>query len=313
MRGVGAPAKQGIVDALSWSTHAGEITAALTAGCWACTAIAFEAAGLRIGSMAVNFWRLVIGLALLSVYGWIARGQPLPLDATPQAWGWLSASSVAGLVIGDMCLFRAFVVLGPRLSSLIMSTAPVFTALFGWKFLGETMTWTHVGGMTAVTIGIAWAVTSRPRPGGRAVAAPSAKGVALAFGGSIGQASGLVLSKYGMADYDAFAATQIRVIAAIACFVVLLFVVRRYRQVFAGLRDRLGVWYTSVGAVFGPFLGVSLSLYAVQHTTAGTAASIMATTPIVILPMVMIRGERVPLGGILGAVLTVGGVILLFQ
>ena len=122
-----------------------------------------------------------------------------------------------------------------------------------------------------------------------------------------------MLSKHGMADYDAFAATQIRVIAAIACFVILFTALRWWSRVVVALRDRLGLLYTTIGAVFGPFLGVSLSLYAVQHTTTGVAASIMAATPIVILPMVMVRGERVPWGGIIGAFVTVAGVALLFR
>jgi drug/metabolite transporter (DMT)-like permease len=298
---------------MTWATHAGEIAAALTAACWACTAIAFEAAGLRIGSLAVNFLRLVIGLALLCAYGWILRGEPLPLDAPPQAWGWLTASSLAGLVIGDICLFRAFMVLGPRLSSLIMSTTPVFTALLGWAGLGETMTWTDIAGMTAVSIGIAWAVTARASAGRRPAPDPTLGGIALAFGGAIGQAAGLVLSKHGMGQYDAFAATQIRVIAALACFVVLFTALRWWPRVVAGVRDRLGLIYTALGAVFGPFLGVSLSLYAVQHANAGVAASIMATTPILIIPIVIIRGERVPWGGIVGALVTVAGVVALFR
>ena len=121
-----------------------------------------------------------------------------------------------------------------------------------------------------------------------------------------------MLSKYGMADYDAFAATQIRVIVGIAAFAILFTALRWWPVVIDGLRDRRALGYTTIGAVFGPFLGVSLSLYAVQHTGAGIAASLMATTPIVILPMVMARGERVPLGGFLGALVAVAGVALLF-
>lgn len=215
-------------------------------------------------------------------------------------------------MIGDICLFRAFVELGPRLSSLIMSTAPVFTALFGYLGLSETLGWIDVAGMTAVSGGVAWALWSKGEPGRRVVPSPTLRGVLLAFGGALGQASGLVLSKYGMADYDAFAATQIRVIAGIAAFVVLFTGLRWWPRVVAGLRDRQALGYTSLGAVFGPFLGVSLSLYAVQHTDTGVAASIMATTPILILPMVIARGERVPWGGAAGALLAVAGVALLF-
>jgi drug/metabolite transporter (DMT)-like permease len=51
----------------------------------------------------------------------------------------------------------------------------------------------------------------------------------------------------------------------------------------------------------------------VQHTATGVAASLMATTPILIIPVVvLIRRERVGFGGIAGALLAVSGVVLLF-
>jgi drug/metabolite transporter (DMT)-like permease len=53
---------------------------------------------------------------------------------------------------------------------------------------------------------------------------------------------------------------------------------------------------------------------AVQHTSAGVAASLMATSPILIIPVVVLLGrERVGLGGVLGTVLAVLGVVLLVR
>jgi len=70
---------------------------------------------------------------------------------------------------------------------------------------------------------------------------------------------------------------------------------------------------TSLGAIFGPFLGVSLSLVAVQLTLTGVAASIMSVTPILLIPLVVIiYRERVGIGGIFGTLLAVGGVVVLF-
>src|SRR5690606_30447919 len=119
--------------------RAGELAALATAACWVATAICFERAGKRIGSLSLNLIRLVMALVPLSLWGLISRGHALPLDADAAAWGWLSLSSLIGLVIGDLCLFRAFVLIGPRLSSLLMAWVPVWTALFGFAILGETL------------------------------------------------------------------------------------------------------------------------------------------------------------------------------
>jgi drug/metabolite transporter (DMT)-like permease len=284
-----------------------------TAVCWSVTALAFDAAGRRIGSLAVNWIRLVIAIGLLSAWGAISRGYALPTDADAHAWTWLSLSGLVGFVLGDLCLFRAFVVLGPRLSSLVMSLAPVLTVVMGWLVLGETLSLIDWLGMSMTIAGIAWALSDRAPNAANEPKHPVA-GLLLAFGGAAGQAGGLVLSKYGMGDYDPFAATQIRVIAGVAGFSLLFFVLRWWPHVGRGLRDRRAMAFTSLGAFFGPFLGVSLSLLAVQLTLAGVAASIMAITPILLIPLVVIfYRERVGIGGVLGTLLAVGGVMLLFM
>jgi len=290
----------------------GELAALGTAVCWAGSALSFEAAGRRIGSLAVNLLRLPVAFAALALVGLATRGLPLPTDASAEAWGWLLLSGFTGFVLGDLCLFRAFIVLGPRLSSLVMSTAPVFTALFGWAFLDEVLAPRHWLGMTMVIAGIVWAVVERV-PQARARQA-SVAGVALALGGAVGQAGGLVLAKRGMAGYSPFAATQIRILAGMVGFALVFSLFRQWPRARAALRERRALGLLGLGALFGPFLGVSLSLTAVQRTEAGVAAAIMATTPIVLIPLVvLLYRERVGKGGILGALIAVAGVALLFR
>ncbi len=48
--------------------HIGEFAALLTAFFWTVTAITFEAASRKIGSMVVNILRLIIGFIFLSVF-----------------------------------------------------------------------------------------------------------------------------------------------------------------------------------------------------------------------------------------------------
>ena len=94
--------------------RAGELAALGTASCWVVSALSFEAAGKRVGSLSVNLIRLVMAFVPLSLYGLITRGLAFPIDAEPRAWGWLGLSGMIGFVIGDLCLFRAFVMIGQR-------------------------------------------------------------------------------------------------------------------------------------------------------------------------------------------------------
>jgi len=293
--------------------YAGQLAALGTAACWTFTALAFDAAARRIGALSLSLIRLGIAFGFLCLAAWAMRGLPLPLDASPRAWGWLAVSGIVGFTFGDFCLFRAYVEIGARLSQLMMALAPPLTAVIGWLLLGETLGGRALLGMTLTIAGIAWAVLERQSQNGGPAPRPSLSGLAMGFGGALGQAGGLVLSKLGMGSYDAVAATQVRVLAGILGYAVLFTALRRWRRVEEAARDRRALGLASVGAFFGPFLGVSLSLFAVRRIPAGVAASLMALTPILIIPLVvLLRRERVGLGGIAGAVVAVAGVVLLF-
>jgi drug/metabolite transporter (DMT)-like permease len=294
----------------------GQLAALATAACWTVSALAFAAAGRRTGVLALNLIRLVMALPFLAVATWGLRGLPLPVDASARAWGWLSISGIVGFIFGDLCLLRSYMLIGPRLTSLMMSLAPPLTALIGWLVLAETLSGRDALGMAVLERDGAAAAASE-EAAGAPVAVPrsrrSAAGLALGVCGALGQAGGLVLSKLGMGSYDAVAATEVRVIAAIAGYALLVGALRGWPRVAVALRDRRSVAFTAVGAFFGPFLGVSLSLYAVRHTVAGVAASIMALQPVLIIPLVVVlHRERVGIGGILGALVAVAGVALLF-
>jgi len=297
-------------------SHLGEIAALATAACWTVTAMAFESAGKRVGSLPVNLLRLLMAILLLSGYTTLTRGLPLPTDASAHAWFWLSVSGVVGFLLGDLFLFRAFVVIGSRIAMLIMAAVPPITAVLGWLLLGETLTPTNLVGMGLTMAGISWVVLERGRDGADASLSSGSRplaGILLAFGGAFGQAVGLVLSKYGMGDYDAFAATQIRIIAGAAGFILLFFIRPTWHRVGAALRDGAAMRRITLGAVFGPFLGVSLSLLAVQYTESGVAATIMSIVPVlIIVPAILVFKEQPTMREVVGAVVAVVGVAVMF-
>jgi drug/metabolite transporter (DMT)-like permease len=297
-----------------YNQHTGEFAALLTALFWTVTSLAFESATNRIGTIAVNILRLVIGMVFLSIYAFIRRGLILPTDASVENWIWLTLSGLVGFVFGDLFLFKSYTLIGSRFSMLIMTLVPPITAFFSFIIIGERLTIYHGLGMTLTFTGISMAIFGRSSKGEKLTLKLAPKGILYAIGGAIGQALGLVLSKLGLKDYDAFAATQIRIIAGIIGYAALVTILFRWGNIARAVRNRTGMAFTTLGAFFGPFLGVSFSLVAVKYTEAGVASTIMALVPVfIIVPAVVLYKEKVTLSEMIGAFVSVGGVALFFM
>ncbi|MBN1116625.1 MAG: DMT family transporter [Bacteroidales bacterium] len=293
--------------------YTGEIAALCTAIFWTITALAFERASLKVGSLSVNIIRLFLGFAFLSIFSWIYRGKLLPLDASADNWSWLLLSGMVGFVFGDLFLFKSYTIIGSRFAMLIMTLVPPITAITGWLLLDEKLRWLSILGMFLTVGGISVAIFSRNTKNGKLTLKLSAKGILFAFGGALGQAIGLVLSKFGMKDYDPFAATQIRLIAGMFGFVVLVSAIGRWGSIGQALKSKQAMIGTSIGSFFGPFLGVSFSLLAVKYTQTGVASTIMAIVPVLIIPpAILIYKQKVTALEVIGAVVSISGVSLFF-
>ncbi|SHI02850.1 DMT family transporter [Clostridium grantii] len=292
-------------------THLGEIIALATALCWTITSLSFESAGKKIGTMSLNFIRLIIGFILISLYCYFTRGLILPIDASLHNWTWLGLSGLVGFVIGDLFLFQAFIELGARISMLVMASVPPITALMGYIFLDEKLTSLNFIGMFITIVGISIVVFQKSSK--KIELVHPLRGLCFAFIGALGQSFGMILSKIGMDNMNAFAASQIRIIFALLGFSMLFFFLKKWKAVFKGVKNISAMKALTVGAIFGPFIGVSLSLMALNYTSAGNVSTITSIVPVLIIPFsVIIFKERVSLKEIAGSIITIFGVCTLF-
>ncbi len=294
-------------------SHLGEIYSLLTAVFWTITAISFELAGRKIGSLSVNYIRLVIGFVLISIFTAFSRGMILPLDATASAWIYLSISGLIGFVIGDLFLFQAYLEIGSRISMLIMALVPPITAVLGFITMREMISFSDFIGMAVTILGISAVVLVKNPEGGNFQFSRSIKGIAYAFVGALGQSLGLIFSKIGMGSYDPFAATQIRIIAGLIGFTVVFIFMKRWDKLKEAVKNKEATKYLFLGSLFGPFLGVSFSLLAIQYTTTGVSSTITSIIPVLIIPLsIYVLKEKVSPKEIVGAVISVIGVSILF-
>lgn len=307
--------------------YLGEIISLAVAVSWTVTALFAEVASKRIGSLQFNVVRMFLSIVMLGLTLWCFTGSPVPLYANGDAWLWLSLSGFVGYLLGDYCLFNSYILIGSRFGQLFMTLAPIAAAFSAWAILGERMSLQAVVGMLVTISGIGLSVLNKGGGKHRLSLKLPLKGVLFGIGAGIGQGVGLVLSKVGMNHYEQsipvgeelvadlmpFASTMIRAITGFIGFFLVMIFQKKLTTMSVALRNRKGM-NAAVWATFaGPFIGVSLSLMAVQYTEAGIASTLMALTPIFILwPSSFFFGQKVTTKEIAGAVISVVGVSLFF-
>ncbi len=290
--------------------YIGEIAAVITALLWSATSIAFTEASRKVGSLVVNITRLIFAAIFLFVtialFGFDIKLSFEQIVA-------LVLSGLVGFVFGDAFLFRAYKEIGARLSMLIMALVPALSSLLAFIFLGEKISLLVIIGIAITTLGVALVVMQKDdQPSG------SVNKIGIIFGifGAIGQAVGMIFAKqaFNLGEINGFVATLARIIPSIIILYPITFFIRTARNPFRILfANKRGLVFTLVGSVVGPFLGVTFSLIAVANTYVGIASTLMATVPIIMLPITKYYyKEKLSAYSIAGAFIAVGGVAILF-
>jgi drug/metabolite transporter (DMT)-like permease len=297
-------------------TYIGEIAALATAFFWSLSSILFTKAGQLIGSISVNLLRLVAAFIYLIIISLIL-GFPVLQDIEPYRWFWLSVSGIIGVALGDLFLFQAFLMIGPRLSMLLMGLSPIFTALLGWIWLGEKLSIIEMIAITITISGVAWVIIEKNSL--KTKDSPDKRnymlGILLGICSAITQTLGFIASKKGLAgNFSPITGTLIRIFAAsiIIWSITILTgqtkpIINRVRSYPSSLR------FILVGAFVGPFLGITFSMVAIQNAPVGVASTLMALSPIFLLPIgYLVFHERFGWQSFAGTLLAVAGVAALF-
>ena len=293
----------------------GPLAALATSVFWSFTSTMFSLAGRRVGAMVVNRIRLVLAVIFLMLTHWILQGTPMPLHASPERWFWLGLSGVIGLIIGDALLFQCFVWLGPRLSMLLMSLVPVMSVGLAWLFLDETLTSLQLLAILITILGVGFVILDRA--GNQAAIVEGKRygiGILLGLGSALGQAVGLITAKKGLANgFSVLSGTLMRMTVAMMILWFFTLIMRQGQETLRRVRgDHIAMKQLLFGAFSGPFLGVYLSLLAVQLAPVGIASTLMSLPPIFLLPIShFVFGEQIGWRAILGTVIALAGVTLL--
>ena len=289
----------------------GELYALLTAFCWSGSSFAFTAATNRLGSLQLNINRLMLSVIFL-FFTILFLGIHVQLSSI-QILN-LAISGAVGFIFGDTFLFKAYQHVGARIGMLLMSLSPIMSALLAFIFLNELISFWGIIGMAITILGVTLVVAERRE-------VPSSKykiskiGIFYGIMGALGQAVGMIFSKeaFNFGEINGFVASLVRIISAVVILLPLVILSGRFKnpiKVFSN--DFKALASTITGTIFGPYLGVTFSLLAVEYAKVGIAATLMATVPIIMLPISRYAfKEKLSWRAIGGAIIAVCGVAIL--
>lgn len=289
--------------------------AALTAAAlWAVATVLYRSAVRSIRPMSLNILKGLVALppmvALLFIFG-----DPIAEMAHHREVILLAISGVLGIGLGDTLFFYALDDLGPRRTLLMGVLAPPLAAIIALLSIGETITLLAWMSIFITAAGVAWVITERQV---EQVEHPAhlKRGVIIALLAALTQAGAIVLSRAALADTDVTGlfSAAVRMVAGVA----VLFIFWPIRLRLTPTRKmNAKPWHSRLlltvllAAAMGTFLGIWLQQIAVKHAPAGITQTLLATSPIYVLPIVAAMGERVSIRAVLGAIVALSGTAVL--
>jgi len=298
------------------------LAALLTALLFAISAVCGYRTAKKIGGLEANFWRLTLATIFLTIWAFtLGTG----FEGAP---GWFMLSGLFGIGLGDSAYFQALPRLGSRRTVLLVQclTAP-FAAFIEWCWLGSKLNLPEIFCVAVILAGVAIALA----PGDHLeISAHDWRiGIAASVFSAIGAAIGVVLIRkaFQVADTEGFhpdAGTTgyQRMLGGILIPTVLLLAVKwrsahahgamleeKTLQISRDKWRRIWPWVLA-NALAGQTLGVTCMQWALKTTQAGIVTAIIATTPLILLPMNrIVEGEKIGIRALIGGVIAVGGVI----
>lgn len=289
-----------------------ELAALGTATCWATTGLLASDAVRVLGAFHFNLWRqgfvTVVLLAVVALGGHWAG-----LDGTTVAV--LAASGIIGILLGDTFNFAAVGRLGPRRAGAVFALNAPMAAVLSWAFLNERLSLQAAAGIALTAAGVAVAILGRPRADAhRLETLRGALLPGLIFGllAALGQATGSLVARPVMAaGLDPWLASLVRVGAS--GLVMGLVAATPMAPPRPAQVSRLVVGLTAATALIGLLMGMTLFLFALQGAQTGIIATLSATSPVIILPLLWLRtGQRPTATSWAGALMAVAGLALIF-
>jgi drug/metabolite transporter (DMT)-like permease len=227
------------------------------------------------------------------------------------------ASGIIGILVGDAALFSAMNRVGPRRAGILFSSNAVFSVILGWLFLGEGLSALALTGVTIALTGVALAILFGKRRQDvhhwEATSGSLSLGIAIGLFSGLCQAIGSIIARPVMeTGVDPIAIAAIRVGIASLGLTIALYTGIKSARAKSPLTPQLAIQVALAGFV-AMGVGMTLLLFALRGGNVGIVATLSATTPALVLPLLWWKtGDCPPMLAWVGAGLVVVGSGLIF-
>lgn len=307
----------------------GELAALAAACIWAISSAIYAGYGRQLPPTALNLTKGMVAIALILLTLWL-RGDAWATASSTSVL-LLAGSGIIGIGIGDTAFFATLNHLGARRALLLEALAPPLAALLALVFLSEWLDERAYLGIVITVVGVAWVVierTSDSTPSALPDALPNALSAAsssdrldmrvgLVFGliAALCQASGAVMSRAALSDttISPLWSSLIRIIAGSVVLLIWMMIRRPIPERLKPLRSPRFLIIIAATAFASTFLAIWLQQTALKYTATGIAQALSATSPLFVIPIAALMGDRVSLRAIVGAIVALIGVWILFH
>ena len=285
----------------------GALAALAAALCWTLASSLWHRLPTSLSAVQLNLLKNLLALVLLAP----------ALALQPWRIGWaplllLAASGVLGIALGDSLYFAALRRLGTRRCLTLDAGGPAVTAVAGFLWLAEWPSprqWLGVGLISLAVLLVARQKPERSPAAGLAVPAAAQRlGVVLALGALLCGSGGALLARAALraGELDPLQSAVLRLAAASLVLLPLLRGVPASPPRPRPAQRRWPLWLAAT--LLGTSAGIALQQRALQHLPGALAVALMATAPVMALPLAPLEGDRPGVTGVLAALLALGGV-----
>jgi drug/metabolite transporter (DMT)-like permease len=274
---------------------------------WSFTAIFFTKASRYLGILKVNAGRLFLAniyflLTLLFL--------KYKFSFNFSEFLYLSLSGIIGLALGDLFLFKSFLLIGPQLTMLIFTSSPLITLFLSFIFLNEKIGIITFIGIILVISGISISLISKKNE--RKIVF---LGFIFGFSGGLMQSIGLILAKKGLATgIDTLLASFLRISSAFFFTLILIPFIKFYNNKDSKNKKSYGYLFLFLGSIIGPYLGVWFSQIAIKYSNTGVAATLLSLSPIFLIPLDKIfEKEKIGFLRIFGTTAAIFGIYIILN
>ncbi len=290
----------------------GEIAALSAAFLWAISSTIYVLLGVKIPPLLLNLSKGLIAIILIIITVIFTKDFIYNYDFLTIIL--LALSGLIGIGIGDTAYFNALNNLGARKTLLLETLTPPLTTILAFFILKERLNFLVLIAIFIVILGVYIVISEKTKE----ILINQQNilfGLRWALLGIICQSIGSIISRFALSttNISPLMSTFFRLLGGLIIMFILSYKKRHiYVNIISSILSIKLIFLIIITAFFSTYLGILLQQTSLKFASTGIAQTLMATSPLFVIPISFWLGEKISFRSILGVLIALIGVSLFF-